>query len=147
MEDQAALGRVVVGDEDDRLRPVRVAGLRDDVVRGAARQRAPEQVRAGGHVVGDQGGRGEPREGAGRPGAAGEARGRPHGAQERDGNRERPGRGLRLDPRGRAQRLELVSQPLGGAPLARRRGRALDRLQVLDEGAQAVRVRRHGRAG
>ena len=65
MEDQPALRRVVVGDEDDGLGAVGVAGLGDDVDRLAPREQAAEEVRPGGDVVGDGHGGREPVRAAG----------------------------------------------------------------------------------
>ena len=129
---------VVVGDEHDGLLAVGVAGLGDDVVRRAARQQAAEQVRAGGDVVGDRGRRGEPGGGGERPPAAREPGERAGGREQRDRDGERAGGPLLLDPRRRAELGEAVAQPARGLALARRGRRAVDRLQVLDDGAQAV---------
>ena len=147
MEDHPAARRVVMGDEHDRLGAGRVARLGDDVVRRAAREQPPEQVRAAGDVVGDARGRRQPARCGERSGAAREARRRPRGAHQRHGDRERAGRPLPLDARVQAEPGEPPADPLGGAALPLGGGRPLDRLQVLDDRAQAARVRRHGRGG
>ena len=53
-------------------------------------------------------------------------------------------RGLDLDARGDAERLELAADPLRRPALALRRGRPVEAREVLDGGAQAGEVRLHG---
>ena len=56
MEDEAGVGGVVVGDDDDGALGLGVAELADDVVGGALGQDAAQAALAGREVVGDAGG-------------------------------------------------------------------------------------------
>ena len=103
---------VVVGDEDDRARRVRVACLRDHVPGRAMRQRAAaEPELAAAHVVVD-GRRGGAADGRGRPPASGAATAEP--AFRRPSGRKPPvARSSSTRPRG--------SRPRGTRPRATRR--------------------------
>ena len=150
VEDEPAVRRVVVGDEDHGLGRVRVAQLADDVGRDLARQRgAAEPVRAARDVVGDPG----------RGGQAGERRARarprrlspaaaPSAASMRHRHGERaawpaPPPAAPPRPRRPARRGSTPRR----APLPGRGRRPVDRLEGLDGGEEAIAVRRRHVAG
>jgi hypothetical protein len=60
VEDDAGVGGVVVGDEDDRPRGGRVAELAVDVVGGAAGEEPAQAALPGWEVVGDPGSADDP---------------------------------------------------------------------------------------
>ena len=105
------------------------------VRRGSSRRKTcgpPETSSAIAAAAPEPGGGREPARAAGEPGERADRR------QECHRDRERAGRALLLDPGRRAEPLELAAQPFRGFALARARRRAVDRLQPLDDGAQAV---------
>ena len=65
-------------------------------------------------------------------------------AEQPQRQRHRADRGLLLDARRHAERLELAADPLRRLPLALRGGRPVEAREVLDGGAQAVEIRLHG---
>jgi hypothetical protein len=145
MEDQAGVGGVVVGDEDERALGARVPRVGHDVRRGAARQHPAHELAATRAVVVDEpGGRGGDEAG----GAAAPARARPAGRGAREqpeagGEAQRhvegPARPLDLEVHpGHAAHAQLLRDPLGRGALPRRRGRALERRELLDERAQIL---------
>jgi len=145
MEDEARVGGVVVGDQDDGPLGLRRAELADDVVGGAAGEEAPQVALAGRVVGGHPGGRG-----GGERGAAdalspqgGDAADRPQPRADPERPPVGPMGGLGLDPRLGAELGEAGDQPLGGAPLALRGRGSLDPLQLLELRAQAGLVGLH----
>ena len=125
MEDQPAVGSVVMGDEHHGAARGGIAGLRHDVPGGAVRQRAPAKPeRPAAHVVVDR-----------RGGGASHKRGRSAPEQRREGGHgvqqaERPpvaaAPALLLHPDSAAARgAELAREPVGRAALALRRRGAL----------------------
>ena len=140
-EDQAAVGGVVVGDEDERLLGVGVAGRARDVVGRAVGEEAAEQMRAARDVVDDPRGRQQP-ERRGAPAA--ERREHARRRQQPERQRHRADRGLLLDRGGHPSASQLAADPLRRLPLALRGGGPVEAREVLDGGAQAVEVRLHG---
>ena len=145
VEDEAGVGGVVVGDEDDRALGVGVAELADDVVGGALGEEAaqPPLARAGSRR---RCRRRRPRR------AASPSRRRPRSASDRAERAQRgadPQRppvgavgGLGLDPRLGAELGEARDQPLGGPALAVGGGRPVDPLQFLEPLPQPIRFAR-----
>ena len=155
VEDQARVGRIVVGDQHERPLGVGIADLRDHVPRRPVGQhRAAEPAPAVAEVI-PQGGRAD----------AGNARGERAGQQcaPRAAQRERAARGrdrvdeadrppvaavgaLLLDRHPAAERAQPLSDQLGAAPLAVGGRRAVERRELADRRLPVVgvvRIRGH----
>ena len=150
VEEEGGRVGVVVGEDDERLGPLRIAGAGDDVGgRPLAHQQPPQQPRAVDRVLGDCGG------GAGRddrseqpraPAAPQrcQARADRGGAEHAHRRRVARERGLLLDSDLTALGPQALGDPLRRLALAGRAGAALDRREVGDRCVE-IRLRRHRR--
>jgi len=143
MKDEAGMGGVVVGDEDDGTIGFGVAEFADDVVGAALGQQAPHRPAVRREVSGNH------RDAEGSEDCSGKApagcRGQPaeHAGGGPDADRPPVGavRGLGLDAGVRSEFLEAGLDPFGGLELSGGRRRALDPLQFFEARPEPLLVR------